>query len=126
MLIRGHGERHFAIADRCRSGTLVAMEPNYDVVWPKSPRGAQRHRAATRLATLDGARIGFVWDYMFRGEEIFPVIAEELRRRHPGVEIVGYDTFGNIHGPQEHALVEALPGTLDEHGIDAVVVGNGC
>lgn len=102
------------------------MEPNYDVVWPKSPRGTQRHRAATRLTTLEGARIGFVWDYMFRGEEIFPVIAEALRQRHPGVEIVGYDTFGNIHGPHEHALVEALPGTLDEHGIDAVVVGNGC
>ena len=102
------------------------MEPRYDVVWPKSPRGAQRHRAATRLGSLDGARIGFVWDHMFRGEEIFPVIAEALTDRFPGVEIVGYDTFGNIHGPDEHALVEALPGTLDEHGIDAVVVGNGC
>lgn len=52
-------------------------------------------------------------------------VADALRLRSPGVEIVGYDTFGNIHGPDEHA-VEALPGTLDEHGIDAVVVGNGC
>lgn len=101
-------------------------EPRYDVVWPKSAVGVQRRRAADRLTTLDGARIGFVWDFMFRGEEIFPVVERELRRRHAGIEIVGYDTFGNIHGPDEHALVEALPGTLDEHSIDAVVVGNGC
>jgi hypothetical protein len=101
-------------------------EPVYEVVWPKSALGVQSRRSAPRLATLDGARIGFVWDYMFRGEEIFPVIQRELERRHPGLTVVGYDTFGNIHGPDEHSLVEALPGTLDEHSIDAVVVGNGC
>lgn len=102
------------------------MEPHYDVVWPKSPRGAQRRRAAARLDSLDGARIGFVWDYLFRGDEIFPVLADALTKRYAGVEVFGYDTFGNIHGADEHALIEAMPGTLDEHGIDAVVVGNGC
>ncbi len=102
------------------------MEPRYEVVWPKSPRGVQSRRAANRLSTLEGKRIGFVWDYLFRGEEIFPVLERALTERYPGLAVVGYDTFGNIHGPAEHALVEALPGTLDEHGIDAVVVGNGC
>jgi hypothetical protein len=102
------------------------MEPVYEVVWPKSARGVQRRRAATRLPTLQGARIGFVWDYMFRGDELFPVLERELRSRFAGVEIVGYESFGNIHGPNEHQLVEALPGTLDEHSVDAVVVGNGC
>jgi hypothetical protein len=102
------------------------MEPSYDVVWPKSPRGVQSRRLAARLDTLDAKRVGFVWDYLFRGEEIFPALEAELQRRFPGVEVVGYDTFGNIHGPHEHALVEALPSSLDEHGIDAVVVGNGC
>ncbi|MEN9644549.1 MAG: hypothetical protein RL238_1218 [Actinomycetota bacterium] len=116
----------FTILCRSRCGILPSMEPHYDVVWPKSPRGVQRRRAAERLTTLEGARIGFVWDYMFRGEEIFPVIASELATRFPGLEVVGYDTFGNIHGADEVALVEAMPGTLDEHSIDAVVVGNGC
>lgn len=108
---------------------MHAAEPRYAVVRPIPPRGAQRHRAAARLdgpAGLATARIGFVWDYMFRGEEIFPVIADELRRRYPTVDIIGYDTFGNVHGPDEASVVEALPGLLDEHGIDAVVVGNGC
>ncbi|MBI4933173.1 MAG: hypothetical protein HY828_04805 [Actinobacteria bacterium] len=102
------------------------MEPVYDVVWPKSPQGGRRRRAAARVRSLEGARIGFVWDYMFRGDELFPVLERELRARFTDLEVVGYDTFGNVHGPHEHALVEALPGTLDEHSIDAVVVGNGC
>jgi hypothetical protein len=102
------------------------MEPRYDVVWPKSPRGGQRHRAAARLDSLDGKRIGFVWDYMFRGDEIFPALADALMHTFDGLEVVGYDVFGNIHGPDEHALVEALAGTLAEHRIDAVLVGNGC
>ena len=102
------------------------MEPQYEVVWPKSPRGVQPRRAADRLSTLEGKRVGFVWDYLFRGEEIFPALERALIERYPGLTVVGYDTFGNIHGPHEHALVEALPGTLGEHGIDAVVVGTGC
>lgn len=102
------------------------MEPVYDVVWPKSARGVQSRRAADRLESLHGKRIGFVWDFMFRGEAIFPALEHALRERYDGIEIVGYDTFGNIHGPDEASLVEALPGTLAEHGIDAVVVGNGC
>ena len=126
MLIRAQFRAIFAIPIRQRSGILTPMEPAYDVVWPKSPQGAQRRRAAERVRSLDGARIGFVWDYMFRGDELFPVLERELRARFNGLEVVGYDTFGNIHGPQEHALVEALPGTMHEHSIDAVVVGNGC
>jgi hypothetical protein len=107
----------------------VAMnmsEPVYDVVWPKSALGVQRRRAAARLDGLAGKRVGFVWDYMFRGDELFPVLEQELHRRYDGLDVVGYDAFGNIHGPHEHALIEAMPGTLDEHSIDAVVVGNGC
>jgi hypothetical protein len=99
-------------------------EPVYEVVWPKSPRGVQPQRAATRLATLEGARIGLVWDHMFRGEELFPVLATELERR--GATVVGWEAFGNVHGPDEHAVVAALPDVLRAERIDAVVVGNGC
>ena len=97
----------------------------YECVWPKSALGVTSGRAAQRPATLEGLRVGFVWDFMFRGEDLFPVLERELKARF-GVEVVGYDMFGNIHGGDEAAVVEALPGRLDEHGIDAVVVGNGC
>lgn len=102
------------------------MEPTYNVVWPKSPRGAQPQRAAARLDTLAGKRVGFVWDYLFRGDELFPALESELRRRFPDIEIVGYETFGNIHGPDEAALVAGLAGALRAERVDAVVCGNGC
>ena len=102
------------------------MDLTYDVVWPKSAMGVQHRNRAPRLDTLAGKRIGFVWDYLFRGEEIFPAIERELRNRYEGLEVVGYDSFGNIHGPEEHALVAALPGALTRYRVDAVVTGNGC
>ncbi len=42
-----------------------------------------------------------MWDYLFRGDEIFPVLETELVERFPDVEIVGYDVFGNTHGADE-------------------------
>jgi hypothetical protein len=105
---------------------MSAMEPTYDVVWPKSPMGMQAKPPAPRLDTLAGKRVGFAWDFMFRGEELFPVLATELQRRFEGVEIVNYDAFGNLHGPDEHELVAALPAGLTRHRVDAVVSGNGC
>lgn len=109
-----------------RSWHAERVEPTYEVVWPKSPNGAQARRPAARLDTLKGKRIAFAWDYLFRGEELFPVLAEELRRRYEGVEIVNYDVFGNLHGPKEHELVRGLPAALAMHRIDGVVSGNGC
>lgn len=101
-------------------------EPRYDVVWPRSPRGVQRRRRADRLASLDGARIAFLWDHLFRGDELFPVLAAELRDRFDRVEIVGYEEFGNLHGADEVARVGRLPDDLRTRGVDAVVSGMGC
>jgi hypothetical protein len=101
-----------------------SLEPTFDVVWPKSASAVAQRPLAARLGSLAGARIGFVWDYLFRGDELFPVLAEELRAH--GAEVVNYDVFGNIHGPDERALVMDLPNKLQRYRIDAVVVGNGC
>lgn len=102
------------------------MEPTYDVVWPRSPRGVQRHQLADRLDTLEGRRVAFLWDYLFRGDELFPVLATELSRRFPGIEIVDYDEFGNLHGSDEVERVGRLPDELRARHIDAVVSGMGC
>ena len=109
--------------------TTVPMqqtETTYDVVTPRPPLGVQSRPLAARLDTLVGKRIGFVWDYMFRGEDIFPAIEQALRNRFEGIEIVGYDVFGNIHGPDERSLVKAMPEVMSQHLVDAVIVGNGC
>lgn len=102
------------------------MEPTYRVVWPRSPRGVQQRRRADRLDTLAGKRVAFLWDYVFRGDELFPVLAKELVARFEGIEIVDYAEFGNLHGADEKARVGRLPDDLRSRGVDAVVSGMGC
>jgi hypothetical protein len=53
------------------------------------------------------------------------VIERELQTRDPGVEVVGYDAFGNVHGPEEHQVVGAIPSVIAARGVDAVVSGVG-
>ena len=102
------------------------MDMTYDVVWPSSPRGIQSRRRADRLGTLEHKRVAFLWDYLFRGDELFPVLAKELTNRFEGIEIVNYDEFGNLHGSDEKLRVGRLPDELRDRGIDAVVSGMGC
>ncbi|MGH7916057.1 MAG: hypothetical protein ACREQE_01205 [Candidatus Binataceae bacterium] len=52
----------------------------YEVVWPKSPRVVKMAPVAKRLDTLKGKTIAQVWDYIFRGDEIFPILEEEWWR----------------------------------------------
>ena len=101
-------------------------EIHYEVVWPKSPLAVQTRHLAERLDTLKGKRVGFLWDFLFRGHELFPVIEKELQNRFTGIEIVGYDEFGNTHGGDEAEVIAALPNRLRDHRIDAVVSGVGC
>jgi len=101
-------------------------EPSYQVVWPGSAMGVQAQRSAERLATLEGARVAFLWDYLFRGDELFPVLEKELVGRFPGLSVVGYEEFGNTHGTDEVTRVAGLPAFLAEREVDAVVSGMGC
>lgn len=101
-------------------------EPTYDAVWPKSPRGVSQRRLAPRLDSLEGKRIAFLWDHLFRGDELFPVLERELTGRFDGLEVVGYEEFGNTHGPDEADVVAAVGERLKARHVDAVVSGMGC
>ncbi len=107
----------------CTMGTV--NEPRYDVVWPQAPMGVQRHRHAARLDDLRGKTVAFVWEYMFRGDELFPVLEQYLRDTYD-VEVVGYEAFGNTHGPDEAAVLAELPHKLRDWRVDAAVSGVGC
>ncbi len=104
----------------------MSSEPTYDVVWPRSPRGVQQQRRAPRLESLAGKRVAFLWDYLFRGDELFPVLAKVLSERFEDIEIVDYPEFGNLHGADEKERVGRLPDDLRSRGVDAVVSGMGC
>jgi len=106
--------------------SLAAAETIYDCVWPRAPRAIEERALAARLDTLEGKTVGFVWDYLFRGDELFPMLQRELSARYPGMRFVGYETFGSTHGDDEHRVLAALPAKLREHRVDAVISGMGC
>jgi hypothetical protein len=101
-------------------------KPLYEVVWPRSSRAIEPQPLAPRLDTLAGKRIGFLWDYLFRGETLFPAIEQALNEAYDGIECVGWETFGNTHGGDEAAIIGALPERLAANRVDAVISGVGC
>ena len=105
---------------------MASMQATYDVVWPLSPRGVQRRRRADRLSGLSGQRVAFLWDYLFRGDELFPILQRELTKRYPDIEIIDYPVFGNLHGGDERERLAQLPDQLRGLHVDAVVSGMGC
>ncbi len=105
---------------------MVDMESTDDVVWPSSSRGVSTKRLATRLDDLAGKRVAFLWDHLFRGDEVFPALAGHLRGRFPDIEIVDHVEFANTHGGDEKEIVAGLPDDLARRHIDAVVSAMGC
>lgn len=99
---------------------------DYAVVWPRSPKTAELVTLAERPASLDGKKVAFLWDYIFRGDEIFPVLEKELAERYPDMQFVPYHEFGSTHGADEHDLIEHLGKRLHDLEVDAVISGMGC
>jgi len=98
----------------------------FAAVWPRSPRVLKKKSLAPRIDTLDGKKIAFLWDYMFRGDEVFALLGEGLKRRFPQVEFVSWKEFGNTHSREEREVLAALPRRLQELGIHAVISGMAC
>lgn len=103
-----------------------AAGTEYQALWPRSPRQAKVKPLAKRLDTLEGKTIAWLWDYLFRGDEVFSQLEESLKERYPGVKFVHWSEFGNTHGSEEREIVAALPKTLQANEVDAVVSGMGC
>jgi hypothetical protein len=106
--------------------TATQQEGLYAVVWPRGTKAVGLRQLAMRLDTLAGKTIGQLWDYMFRGDEIFPLLEEGLSERFPGVRFVRYDVFGSTHGGEEHRVIAKLPAELQQHDVDAVISGMAC
>ena len=100
-------------------------EPVYSVVAPVGAQRAERVDVAPGLAGIDGHRIGFLWDSLFKGDLVYDAIAGELGARFADVRFVGHEAFGDIHGSEEQQVLAELPARLREHEVDAVVAGIG-
>ena len=97
-----------------------------EVAWPRGPSAVKIIPLAKRLDTLEGKTICEMWDWVFRGDELFPLLEEELKKRYPGVKFVNFNEFGNPHTAHEAEVYEELPGLAKKHGCDAFIVAIGC
>ena len=98
----------------------------YEALWPRSPRQVKRKSVANRLDTLEGKTIAQLWDYVFRGNEVYALLEEGLRTRFPNIRWVSYKEFGNTHGGEEREVVSSLARRFNELKVDAVISGMGC
>ncbi|MDO8670552.1 MAG: hypothetical protein Q7O66_03870 [Dehalococcoidia bacterium] len=99
-------------------------EPVYEVVWPLGKLAAgPAIKLGSPVSDLNGKTIGELWDYRFRGDDMFAIIRDTLRQRYPDIKFVDFSTFGDTHGPKEGEVVAALPELLRKHGVNAVISG---
>ena len=104
---------------------MIRPTDHFSALWPGGDSAVAPIEPAPRPATLDARRVGFLWNHMFRGEEIFPLLARQLETEFEGVEFVGFDAFGSTFGGDEHAVIDALPSRLGDLGVEAVISGIG-
>ena len=96
-------------------------EAAFEVVWPLGKLAAKPVVSAPPIVDLNGKTVCELWDGVFRGDEIYPILRAELQKQFPGVKIVDYKTMGNTHDRNEREYVANLPGLLRQHGVDAVI-----
>ena len=106
------------------------MSSRLRVVNPLGEQVARVVESRGVLTTLNGKRVGEVWNGGFQGQESFPIIRTMLKARYPDVTIVPYTEFPTITVPDLAAEVqaknlEAVGRVLVEKGCDAVITGNG-
>ena len=97
----------------------------FEVVIPFGPQRQPGLAPAPPIGELSHKRVGFVWDQLFDGDVLFDAIAAELGRSFDGMAFIGYEDFGDIHGADEKRVLEALPSRMQQHRVDALVVGVG-
>lgn len=102
-----------------------AAKPAYIVVWPLGKLVYDEVALPDRVPDLSNKTICELWDWLFKGEEIFPILRGLLSKRYPGIRFVDYNVFGDIHGGKQTEVFANLPGLLREHGCDAVISGIG-
>ena len=101
-------------------------EETYAALWPRGEKTVAIAPLAPRLDTLAGKNVAFLWDYLFRGDEIFPILEAELSAAYRDMTFVAYSTFGSTHGAKEGQIIADLPRTLAENKVDAIISGMGC
>lgn len=102
-----------------------SAEPLYEVVWPLGKFVTSPVPLAPGLSDLNGKTVCEIWDWVFRGDQMYSVLNEELRKSYPDIKIVDHETMGNSHALGEREYVANLSVLLRKHGCDAVISATG-
>lgn len=103
----------------------MSTAPTYEVLWPLARKAKGAESTARGLGDLSGKTIAELWDYIFRGEVIYPMVRELLQARYPGIKFIPWSEFGNTHGPKQREIVAGLPDKLKTLKVDGVISGIG-
>ena len=98
----------------------------YEAYWPRGVRQQKTRALAPRLDSLEGKTVAQLWDYLFKGDEVFALLEEGLKKKYPGVKFVSWRDFGSTHGGDEKDALAALPTRFKKLGVDAVISGMAC
>ena len=106
--------------------TNASNDGYFEAYWPRGARQQKTRPLAPRLSTLDGKTVAQLWDQLFKGDEVFTLLEEGLKKQIPGIKFVSWREFGSTHGGEEKAALAALPARFKELGVDAVISGMAC
>lgn len=106
-----------------------SVEPVYKIVSPVGESTAKMTEMARRLDTLEGKTVGMVWNHAFKADVTLSAIAEELKKRYPGIKIVPYSSMPTAPLPDTSGAgrqeSDALVAAYKIQHLDAVITGNG-
>src|SRR5260221_11952996 len=102
------------------------MPKTYAALSPVGPRIVRPITPARRPSSLRDKTVGFLWNGLFRGEEIFPILKQLLTARDASIRLIDFSEVGLVFGGDENEELTRLPGRLRELGVDAVIAGVGC
>ena len=100
----------------------MSTAESWDVVWPL---GKRRVEDIQRNEVTEARTVGFIWDYLMRGDEMWDVLKAELQQHDPTLKLVDWDVFGNVHGHNEAEALAELPDRIRAAELDSVIVGTG-
>ena len=99
------------------------------VISPTGAEAVEQKNLAKRHETLNGKVVAEVWNEDFKGDIMFPIYRELLKKRFPEVKIVPYTEIprASLKGTpsyQKQVLADIIA-VLKTKGAHAVIAGNG-
>jgi hypothetical protein len=102
---------------------------SFAVISPIGAEAVEQKNLARRLDTLNGKVVAEVWNEDFKGDIMFPIYRELLKKRFPDVKIVPYTEipYASLKGTPSYQreVLNSITESLRRVGAHAVIAGNG-